>query len=234
MKLHDALHTHRRLLIDGLVVAGVGALVAGVIATLESGNPALPRSSGAPRTANLMPTPSAQAAIAATPTVAACASEPNLTFSIGAQRRLDLGARALFVANHGAVVAATQSATCDLRAALADGSLAIHARDLSGRTLVVSTVRGDMRVKGTMFLVDFYAASGELEVGVEEGQVELVTREGKSVTLGAGQAAYLGSHIELEPFDDSDRGRLRHMLGLGGKRSRAVEREARAENEEQE
>jgi ferric-dicitrate binding protein FerR (iron transport regulator) len=228
-------HRRRDAVMQGLSLACAAALVFAVIAILEGDAPAAPRASVARRDPAVAPPPApSRAAEATAPGAAlagACAGETNLVFSVGAQRRLDLGARALLVASHGAIVAATQSADCDLRAGLVDGTLAVHARDLQGRALVVLTSRGEVRVKGTVFLVDFYAASGELEVGVEEGHVELVTTQGQSVVLEPGRAAYLGSHLELEPFDEGGRARLRRMLGLGGKRERAAERESHGARE---
>lgn len=228
----DAEHRRRDLIVHGLSLACAAALVFAVIARLEGDAPVIPRSRSPRREPG--PTPQGTSSSRAEEAraqggeaLSACDGAANLTFSLDAQRRLDLGSRALLVANHGAVVAAAQSAECDLRVGLADGSLAVHARDLQGRAMVVQTSRGEVRVKGTIFLVDFYAASGELEVGVEEGHVELVVGQGKSVMLEPGQAAYLGSHLELEPFDDSARARVRRMLGLDAKRAR--QREPRAE-----
>jgi ferric-dicitrate binding protein FerR (iron transport regulator) len=221
--VHHADHRRRELIVQGLWLACATGLAFAVIASLEGDAPVVPRARVARRNPSgepAVPRPvQASASIAAPAGV--CAGEAILPFALGTQRRLDLGTRALLVANHGAVIAATQSADCDLRAGLVDGSLAVHARDLQGRALVVSTSRGEVRVKDSIFLVDFYAASGELEVGVQQGQVELVTTQGKSVTIEPGRAAYLGSHLELEPFDDGRRERLLRMLGLAGKRSEA-------------
>lgn len=233
---HGVEQRRRELIIHGLSLACAAALVFFVIVSLEGDAPVVPRPVARRQHALVppaTPSPSMGAARAALSSAGsrACAGEATLTFSLEGQRRLDLGARALMVANHGAVLAATQTADCDLRVGLADGSLAVHAGDLQGRALVVNTSRGDIRVKGTVFLVDFYAASGELEVGVEEGVVELVTTQGQRVVLEAGHAAYLGRHLELEPFDDSGRARVRRMLGLEGKRART--REPRADAPDQ-
>jgi ferric-dicitrate binding protein FerR (iron transport regulator) len=232
----DATHQRREQIIHVVAVACAAALVVAVIASLEYGNPPLPPPRIARTEVPPTPAPSAPPAIAAAVMTAsgACAGAANLSFTAGgAQRRLDLGARALFVANHGAVVAATQSPDCDLRAALADGDLAIRARDLAGRALVVATARGEVRATGTVFQVQFYAASGELTVGVEEGRVELVTRDGRTVSLEAGQGAYIGSTLELEPFDDDDRAHLRRMLGLNEKAGHRPRRRAVREQVEE-
>lgn len=229
MKLDESVRARLRALerrdrgtiLHGLAMASAAALVFAVVSSLDTrGAESLARTRSAP-----VAPPVAQAALIEAPRnqpVGPCADSANLTFPPGSgERRLDLGSRALFVANRPAIVGVTQTADCDLRAGLAEGGLAVHARDLEGRTLVVSTPRGDVSVKGSVFEVEFWASSGELTVGVDEGIVELMTAEGQTVTLEAGRAAYLGINLELESFDEGARARLRRVLGLSGsKRAR--------------
>jgi hypothetical protein len=213
----------RAALLHGLAMAGAGALVLGIVSSLDTrGSEFLARRKVTP--APLAAAPPALAAVSGALPVSACAGSSSLVFPAGsAERRLDLGTRALLVANRPAIVAATQTEDCDLRAVLADGGLAVHARNLEGRSLVVTTPRGDIRAEGAAFQVDYYATSAELTVAVEEGRVELVGHEGQTVSLSAGEAAYVGARVELEPFEESERAHLRRVLGLSGKRARGAE-----------
>ncbi|MFT3921303.1 MAG: FecR domain-containing protein [Myxococcales bacterium] len=126
---------------------------------------------------------------------------------------LDLGARALLRASPEALVTHSLSDDCDVQAGLERGALAVHARHLGGRTLVVHTPRGDVTVKGTIFEVAL-SASGELSVGVDEGLVEVRPPDAAAVLVEPGIRVSLGTRMTREPFAHSERTALRRQLGL--------------------
>lgn len=146
----------------------------------------------------------------------ACEAKADLHFATGnrGERILDLGSRALLVATPGAQIEAALTASCDLHTVLRSGSVAVHARRLRGAALMVSTPRGAVRVKGTVFQVDFDASTQMLHVGVEEGRVSVQTAAGPSRELAPGQALRVGKTLSDAPFSDQARTRLRQVLGL--------------------
>lgn len=146
----------------------------------------------------------------------ACDARADLPFVDGnaKERSLELGSRALLVATPGAEVKATLMASCDLRIVLRAGSLAVHARQLRGAALMVSTPRGEVRVRGTVFQVDFDASTQVLRVGVEEGRVSVHTAAGPNLELAPGQALRVAESRSEAPFSSQARARLRQILGL--------------------
>jgi hypothetical protein len=132
----------------------------------------------------------------------------------GNLRELVLGSRALLRTPEGAQVIHSLAANCDLRAELVTGSLAVHARDLRGGRLVVSTPRGEVVVKGTIFEVRFDGALQRLSVAVDEGLVEVRTQELGVFNVSPGQALVVGQDAAVESFAAADRRALRARLDL--------------------
>lgn len=102
---------------------------------------------------------------------------------------LDLGARALFRAEASAVVRTLSLESCSTHVRLERGALFVHARELAGGALSIETPLGLVEVKGTRFFVR--ASAHELRVSVDEGKVNVTSRDGESVLLLAGQALSL-------------------------------------------
>jgi hypothetical protein len=154
----------------------------------------------------------------------------RLEFETGAagQQRLDLGERALVVAAQGTRVHAALSAEQDLRVVLEEGYVAVHARQLRGRSLVVVTPLGEVTVRGTIFQVSFRADLAELHVGVDEGRVEVRTRAAELDLLLPGQGLRAAERATREPFAAAERQRLRHSLGLSEREVAAQVRESAA------
>jgi hypothetical protein len=113
----------------------------------------------------------------------------------GGTQRLSLGAAGLVVADARTAMWLDAQDACRLRVRLSAGRVSVHAKDLGGGELRVTTPGGDVLVHGTTFAVA-HDASG-LTVDVEEGRVS-VARAGREVAsaLTGGQRLQLAAGAE--------------------------------------
>ncbi|MBI4814893.1 MAG: FecR domain-containing protein [Deltaproteobacteria bacterium] len=92
-----------------------------------------------------------------------------------AQNLLDLSGRALVQLSDGAVFRAKRLEPCSIAFEVDSGRILVHAKDLGGGELLVSTPTGSVRVVGTIFSVEHSASKLVVEVG--DGTVEVSVGE---------------------------------------------------------
>jgi hypothetical protein len=126
----------------------------------------------------------AEPVVAATPAASsACRTRTELVTlnaveGAAGTQRLSLGAAGLVVADARTAMWLDAEDACRLRVRLSAGRVSVHAKDLGGGELRVTTPGGDVLVHGTTFAVA-HDASG-LTVDVEEGRVS-VARAGREL-----------------------------------------------------
>jgi hypothetical protein len=132
-----------------------------------------------------------------------------------APQRFELGALGTLVAEPDSELALEASEACDVRIRLTHGRLAVHAADLGGGALRVTTPSGEVSVRGTVFSVAQRA--GALTVEVDEGRVEVRRANAEQSLLDAGSRLYApadGSAATKGPLPELERAELREVLAL--------------------
>lgn len=166
----------------------------------------------------------------AAPVVAARAPEvvrtPCQAFSQRALSRtsvLELRGRAAFSAAEASAVSVSLSAQCDLTAELHAGHVFVHAQNLAGRSLRVLTPHGEVEVRGTVFAV--HAEADSFAVEVDEGRVQVRARDGRSVSLTAGETVRVTElrALQKKPLPLVARNLVRVALGLTPRSLRPAE-----------
>jgi len=137
----------------------------------------------------------------------------------GAKQELDLGTRALLRAAPDTQITHEISPDCDVFTQMASGQVAVHARDLRGKHLVVSTPKGDIVVKGTLFEVSFEPGRSELRVSVDEGVVEVRAGDLGVFRVEGGRTLIVAERATFARFDGLARRTLRRSLDLSVQRA---------------
>jgi ferric-dicitrate binding protein FerR (iron transport regulator) len=162
--------------------------------------------------------PPALAPAARTTAARACelrdGTEPaRVTSARGQGERIELGVLGALLAEPGGALWLDARDPCRVRARLQAGAVIVHAADLGGGELRVTTDRGDVVVHGTLFRVA--RNERELTVEVAEGKVSVVQHGQVLVpAISAGQRARLigGQPAVLEPLTVAERGALSAQL----------------------
>ena len=122
------------------------------------------------------------AAIANAPCQAWAPAHGQFEFGSDKVSRLDLGKRALVVADEDTHAHIVKSTPCGIVFALESGRVTIHARNLGGGEFRVQTKAGAVAVRGTVFSVEY---RDQLLVEVAEGQVDVSSRTAEVVRVKA-------------------------------------------------